>query len=134
MSHANVELIGAIYAAFAAGDVPGVLGRMDPAIEWHEAENFPYADGSPYIGPDAVAQGVFLRCATEWDGFAVQVDEIVDAGDTVVAFGRYLGTYKATGKAQHAQMAHVWRIADGRAVGFQQYVDTLAVARVTGTA
>lgn len=134
MSHANVELIGAIYAAFAAGDVPGVLGRMDPAIEWHEAENFPYADGSPYIGPDAVAQGVFLRCATEWDGFAVQVDEIVDAGDTVVAFGRYLGTYKATGKAQHAQMAHVWRIADGRAVGFQQYVDTLAVARVTGAA
>jgi ketosteroid isomerase-like protein len=134
MSHANVELIRAIYDAFAAGDVPGVLGRMDPAIEWNEAENFPYADGSPYIGPEAVAQGVFQRCATEWDGFACQVDEIVDAGDTLVAFGRYLGTYKATGKTQHTQMAHVWRIADGRAVWFQQYADTLAVARVTGAA
>jgi len=134
MSQANVELIRAIYDAFAAGDVPGVLGRMDPAIEWNEAENFPYADGSPYIGPEAVAQGVFIRCATEWDGFGCQVDEIVDAGDTVVAFGRYLGTYKATGKPQNAQMAHVWRIADGRVMWFQQYADTLAVARVTGAA
>lgn len=131
---ANVDLIRAIYAAFAAGDVPGVLGRMDAAIEWNEAENFPYADHSPYVGPEAVAQGVFLRCATEWDGFACQIDEIVDAGDTVVAFGRYLGTYKATGKPQNTQMAHVWRVADGRAVWFQQYADTLAVARVTGAA
>lgn len=134
MSQANVDLIRAIYDAFAAGDVPGVLGRMDPAIEWNEAENFPYADRSPYVGPEAVAQGVFVRCATEWDGFAVQVDQIVDAGDTIVAFGRYLGTYKATGKAQHTQMAHVWRVADGRATWFQQYADTLAVARVTGAA
>ena len=134
MSQANVELIRAIYDAFAAGDVPGVLERMDPAIEWHEAENFPYADGSPYIGPEAVAQGVFMRCATEWDGFGVQVDEIVDAGDMVLAMGRYLGTYKATGKPQTTQMAHVWRVADGRAVWFQQYADTLAVARVTGAA
>ena len=38
---ANVELIRAIYDAFATGDVPGIRGRMDPAIEWHHAENFP---------------------------------------------------------------------------------------------
>ena len=134
MSEANVALIRAIYDAFAAGDVPGVLGRMDPAMVWNEAENFPYADGNPYVGPEAIAQGVFLRCATEWDGFAVQVDEIVDAGDTIVAFGRYLGTYKATGKPQTTQMAHVWRVADGKAVRFQQYADTLGVARLTGAA
>jgi len=82
---ANVDLIRAIYDAFAAGDVPGILGRLDPAIEWHEAENFPYADNSPYVGPEAVAQGVFLRCATEWDGFGVQVDEIVDGGSRSAA-------------------------------------------------
>ena len=131
---ANVDLIRGIYDAFAAGDVGGVLGRMDPAIEWNEAENFPYADGNPYVGPEAVAAGVSARCIGEWDGFGVQIDEIVDAGDTVVAFGRYLGTYKATGKAQHTQMAHVWRIRDGKAERFQQYADTLGVARVIGAA
>lgn len=37
-----------------------------------------------------------------------------------------------TGRTQKAQLVHVWRIADGKLIGFQQYVDTLQVARVTG--
>lgn len=130
MSEANVALVRGIYDAFAAGDVPGVLGAMSPDMVWNEAEDFPYADGNPYVGPEAVANGVFMRCATEWDGFAVQVDEIVDGGDTIMAFGRYLGTYKATGRAQNTQMAHVWRIANGKAVHFQQYANTAHIAGV----
>lgn len=132
MSKQNVELIQRIYDAFAAGDVAGVLGRMSPDIVWNEAENFPYADGNPYIGPEAVANGVFARCIGEWDGFTVAVDEILDAGATIVALVRYRGTYKATGRVQNTQVVHVWRIADSMAVRFQQYADTLQVARVMG--
>lgn len=133
MSKDSVDLINGVYQAFATGDVAGVLGRMSPNIVWNEAENFPYADGNPYVGPGAVAKGVFARCIGEWDGFAVSIDEILDAGDTVVALGRYLGTYKATGKVMRTQLVHVWRIADGRVVRFQQYADTLQVARVIGS-
>jgi ketosteroid isomerase-like protein len=60
------------------------------------------------------------------------VEEILDAGETVVVFGRYRGTYKTTGRAQNTQFAHVWRIANGQAVRFQQHADTLQVARVMG--
>lgn len=130
MSSDSVRLIRGIYDAFTAGDLAGVLGRMSPDIVWNEAENFPYADGNPYVGPQAVASGVFARCIGEWDGFTVAIDEILDAGETVVALGRYLGTCKATGRPQNTQMVHVWRIAGGRAVRFQQYADTLQVARV----
>lgn len=130
MSAQNVAVIDGIYKAFAAGDVPGVLGAMSPDIVWNEANNFPYADGNPYVGPMAVAEGVFARCGSEWDGFGVEIDELIDAGDTVVALGRYGGTYKATGRPQRTQMAHVWRLKDGKAVGFQQYADTLHVAQV----
>jgi ketosteroid isomerase-like protein len=133
MSRTNVELIRAIYDAFAAGDVPGVLGRMSPGIRWTEADNFPYADGNPYIGPEAVLNGVFARCIGEWDGFSVKIEELLDAGDTVIAVGRYGGVYKKTGREQHTQMAHIWRIKDGKVVAFQQYADTLHVARVIGT-
>jgi ketosteroid isomerase-like protein len=132
MSQENVALIRGIYDGFAAGDVAAVLGAMSPDIVWNEAENFPYADGNPYVGPQAVAEGVFARCIGEWDGFAVTVEEILDAGDTIVALGRYGGSYKSTGKAMNPQLAHVWRVADGKAVAFQQYVDTLQVARATG--
>jgi hypothetical protein len=34
---------------------------MDPSIEWNEAENFIYADRNPYVGPQAVLEGVFTR-------------------------------------------------------------------------
>lgn len=134
MSQENVDLIRAIYAAFAAGDVPGVLSRMSPDIVWNEAENFPYADGNPYVGPEAVLQGVFARIGAEWDGFEAAPDELLDAGDAVVALGRYRGIFKATGKRLDAQLAHVWRVEGGKAAAFQQYTDTLQAARVTGAA
>ena len=132
MSSENVSVVHGIYNAFGAGDMPAVLGAMSADIVWNEANNFPYADGNPYVGPEAILNGVFMRCATEWNGFGVEVDEVIDAGDTVVALGHYTGTYLASGKTQKTQMVHVWRIADGKAVQFQQYADTLHMARVTG--
>ncbi len=134
MSEQNVALVRSIYDAFAAGDIAGVVGRMSPDMVWNEAENFPYADGNPYRGADAILGGVFARLGSEWDGFAAIPEEFLDAGDNVVVLGRYRGTCKATGQAMDAQMAHVWRVADGMAERFQQYTDTLQAARVMGAA
>ena len=134
MSQANVDLIRGIYDAFAAGDIAGVVGRMSPDIVWNEAENFIYADGNPYRGPEAILGGVFARIGAEWDGFAAIPEEIIDGGDTVIALGRYRGTYKATGRPLDAQLVHVWRVADGKAAAFQQYTDTLQAARAAGQA
>lgn len=74
-----------------------------------------------------------MRIGAEWEGFTVNVAEILDAGDAIIALGRYGGTYKTTGRVQNAQFVHVWRIAGGKVAGFQQYADTLQVARVTGS-
>ena len=130
----NILLVRGLYEAFAAGNVPAVLAAFDPHILWNEAENFPYADGNPYIGPEAVLHGVFARCVGEWDGFSVAIEELLDAGDTIVALGRYGGTCKATGRVQHTQLVHVWRVNGGKLVRFQQYADTLQVAKVMGKA
>ncbi len=126
---ANLDLVKSAYAAFAKGDVPAVLAAMAPDIIWNEAENFPYADRNPYVGPEAVLNGVFARLGGEWDGFSVFPDEIIDAGETIISFGRYGGAYKATGSSIDAQFVHVWRVKGGKVVGFQQYTDTLQVAR-----
>ena len=61
MSQQNADLMKSLYAAFGRGDVPTVLGAMDPAIVWNEAEGFPCADKNPYVGPNAVLEGVFVR-------------------------------------------------------------------------
>jgi uncharacterized protein len=120
----NSKTIEAFYAAMGRADIPFILGALDPKIEWHEAEHFVYADKSPYIGVDALLTGLFARLAGEWDGFAAVPHEIVDGGDTVVAFGRYSGVYKATGAKVDAQFTHVFKFKDGKIAWFQQYTDT----------
>jgi uncharacterized protein len=43
---------------------------------------------------------------------------------TVLMLGYYSGTYKSTGKQILAQVAHLWTLAGGKLVKFQQYTDT----------
>jgi ketosteroid isomerase-like protein len=129
LSQQNLEIVRSLYAAFAKGDVPAVLGVLAPNLEWREADNFIYADGNPYVGPAAVLQGVFLRLATEWNGFAAVPQQFFDAGGAVIVSGRYTGAYKATGKKIDAQFAHHWTLEDGKVTHFQQYTDTLQVAQ-----
>ena len=124
MSEENVQTIHSIYDAFARGDVPAALGKMDQGIEWREAENFIYADRNPYLGPQAVLEGVFMRLGSDWEGFTVTTEEWLDAGGHVVVMGTYTGTHKATGRKVRAQFAHIWGVREGRVVRFQQYTDT----------
>jgi len=124
VSQQNVSVVEDMYNAFARGDIPAVLGALDPQVEWWEAENFIYDDGNPYIGPDAVLKGVFMRIGSEWEGFVVSPKELLDAGDTIIGYGYYSGTYPKTGKQVRAQFAHVFTFSNGKIMKFQQYTDT----------
>lgn len=124
MSQENVNVIRGMYDAFARGDVPTIVAALDPQVEWWEAENFIYADKNPYVGPDAVLQGVFMRIGQEWEGFAVSPKEVLDAVETVIGHGYYSGTYKKNGQRVRAQFAHFFTFRDGKVMKFQQYTDT----------
>ncbi len=65
----NLNIIDGAYKAFAIGDIPAVLATMDANIVWNEAEGNAYADGNPYIGPDAVLNGVFARIGADHELF-----------------------------------------------------------------
>jgi hypothetical protein len=120
----NSQTVEAFYAALGRGDMPFIIGTLDPQIVWNEAENFVYADQSPYVGVDALLNGLFGRLGGEWEGFAAVPREIIDGGDTVVSLGRYGGVYKATGVEVDAQYVHVFKFKDGKIAAFQQYTDT----------
>ena len=135
MADSNAAKAKSMYDAFARGDVAGVLGTLDPSIEWIEAENFIYAEGNPYVGHDAVVKGIFMRLGAEWANFSATPEQIVDGGDTIVALGRYRGTYKATGTHVDATFVHVMKFKNGKVVKFQQHTDTLQFrSAVTHTA
>lgn len=127
----SAQLIRSLYDAFGRGDAGSVLGMLHPRIVWMEAESIPYSDRNPYVGPQAVAEGVFGRIVSEWDGFTVTAERLVTEGDTVVAMGRYRGVFRATGRALDSQFCHVWTVRDGQVIAFQQYADTAQFQRVT---
>ncbi len=123
-AYQNKAIIDGLYKAFAVGDIPTVLGSMDSKIVWNEAESNAYADGNPYIGPEAVLNGVFGRIMQEHEYFNLEDIELHEMlNDKVLATLRYDAKHK-NGNSYNAQVAHFWTLKDGKVVAFQQYVDT----------
>jgi ketosteroid isomerase-like protein len=117
------DIVLAYYEAFARSDLPAMVDLLHPEMEFRAAENFIYADCNPYLGPSAVEK-LAARLRQEWNGFMVLAEEIQGAGDLVIARGRYLGTYKATGFRLDAEFVHVFKFRDGKIILQHNYTDT----------
>lgn len=96
-------------------------------FEWFAADKSPLADQSPYHGVEAVKTGVFSRIVGGFERLTVKIDDLIDAGDGVIVLGYYKGNFAGSGKPLRAQLAHIWTIREGKAIKFQQYLDTMKV-------
>jgi ketosteroid isomerase-like protein len=119
----SVDLVKRSYAAFARGDMDGVLGDMDPEIEWQQAQGLPH--GGTYHGLEEVRRNIFDPLEAEWwDEFSAVPTEFLDAGGEVVVLGRYRGVAKGSGKHLDVPFVHVWTVLGEKAVRFRQFLDT----------
>lgn len=124
----NVSIIDGLYKAFAKGDIPTVLAGMDANIVWNEAESNSFADGNPYIGPDAVLNGVFARLGADHEYFKLKDIQLHGMDNNqVLATLRYDAKVKNTEKTYNAQAEHLWTLKDGKVIAFQQFLDTKKV-------
>ncbi|WP_223690055.1 nuclear transport factor 2 family protein [Leifsonia poae] len=126
----NADIVRAHYDASRRGDLPGMVADFAHDIVWTECAGFPTA--GTYIGPEAVIDGVFGPTAAEWDGFAVSVDRLVVQDDAVVAIGRYTATHRGTRRCLDTRTVHLWTLADGRIIGFEQIADSQLAAEAAG--
>jgi ketosteroid isomerase-like protein len=125
----NKEILQNAYAGFATGDVHAALGIMADDIQWTETDGFPLA--GTYVGPQAVLEGVFMRLGEIGDDFAVVPEQFVADGDTVVALGSCRWKHKSSGEPADVKMVHVWTLNSGKAVAFQQHIDTVRVRELS---
>ncbi len=124
-----------IYRSLAERDYEAVMSHLADDCVWIAADNSPLADLSPYHGIDAIRSGVFGRIEAGFKSLSVDIDEIIGCeGDRVVVLGYYHLKFRGAPDEFKAQVAHIWTIRDGRAVKFQQYLDTLQIARHSGAA
>ena len=124
------ETIKAGYAAFGRNDPSVLFSVMDSAINWYEAEGYPLADGNPYVGPQAVGEGVFGRVLAAIDNFTAVPSTFIDGGEHVVVLGRYGGRKKSGGATLDAPFCHVFRFHGDKVVMFQQFTDTAQWTRL----
>jgi ketosteroid isomerase-like protein len=131
----NISIARSAYAAFNRLDLAAILAALDPEIIWRPAEGNPYrpAEGA-WIGHDAIVQSLFVKLAGEWEDFGFHPEKYRDADGGVAVEGRYVGTYRSTGRKLNASACHIVLIGNGRITHFHQYMDTAQQREVMGLA
>jgi uncharacterized protein len=129
MSQENIELIKQIYKHFNERQYDEIVPHFAGDMTWVSADNSPLADESPYHGPAAIRARVFGRIEAGFEKLEVRIDEIFGAEDRVVVLGYYIGRMRGRAEDSETQLAHIWTVRDGKAVKFQQYVDTYSIRK-----
>ena len=120
MSRENVEIVQAAYAAYEAGGVDSLYAYLAPDMEWDMTKTA--LDASVHRGHEGVRR-FFEGLARAWEGFTFRYDEYLDAGDEVVAVGRFSGRGIASGVEVEAPIVHIWTLRNGKGVCLQAYLD-----------
>lgn len=123
----NLQIIRDHYAASDRKDLPAMLADMADDVQWTEMAGFPCA--GTHVGVSQITEKVFQALGAEWEGYTFKLERLVDAQDTIVGIGDYSGTYRRTGKTMRARVVHVWQLEGGKVRRFEQFTDTLLVAR-----
>ena len=112
MSQENVDLVRRTIEAFNSGDWDASLEYMDEDIEWRAADAVP--DQDSYFGRDGV-RAFWMAWIDNFEGFRLEVEELIDAGDAVVVVTRIRGRGIASGAEVHSNsFAQVARVHDGK--------------------
>ena len=112
MSLENVDLVRRSIDAFNAGDWDASLEYMHEEIEWRAPYVVP--DQDSYFGHDGV-RAFWTAWTDNFEGFRVEIEELIDAGDDVVVVARIRGQGIASGvEVRSNSFAQVARVRDGK--------------------
>ena len=130
-----MEIARRAYAAFSRSGVEGILGFLDPEIEWRMWEEF--ARGSRLFHGHGGVREVLTLFTENFDDFRAEADEFIDADDERIVVSVHLsGRAKGSGEEQHFDLFHLWTIRDGCAVRLDAYgtrEEALEAARSAST-
>lgn len=132
MSEENVHLTRKGYERFAAtGEFVADLAAPD--FVWDMSSFHGWPDAQVYEGV-AGAQRFLREWLATWEDWELEVDELRDAGDKVVALVTQRGRPKAGGLPVDMHFAQVWTIRDGRQTRMEMYSDRAEALADTGLA
>jgi ketosteroid isomerase-like protein len=124
MSQENVEAFKRAIDAFNRRDVEALLDELDPEVEWHPgiAAALLGGEATVYRGHDGIRE--WLRDVS--DAFAelrVELSEIVDRDDRIVAIGRFRARGRKSGADTESPAAYLVEVTATKARVVRIYLD-----------
>jgi uncharacterized protein len=124
MSH--IEAVRDIYAAFGRQDIPAILERLAPDVDWEYAYQ---NEGVPWLEPRRGREQVvgFFQSLAGLSLRKFELKRLLGDGDLVVALFNVEGIARQTGRSFVEQdEVHLWYFnAHGLVQRFRHVVDTL---------
>jgi ketosteroid isomerase-like protein len=130
VSSENVEIVRTAMESFNLDGVDAIADQISPDFETTTPPSLS-VEPDTYRGPEGVR-----RWFDAWEGtmdeVRFDVDELVDAGDRVIAVSRMVARSHTTGIEVEQAVSLVWTLRDGRAVRLDPYATREEAARAAG--
>jgi ketosteroid isomerase-like protein len=117
MAPTNVELLREAFLALDREGVEGILPYIHPEFETTTPASLT-VEPDTYRGPDGVRR-YFDSFYEVMDEVRFVPEEMLDAGDRVMAMIRLVARSRATGLTLDQHMAMVWTLRNGQAVALE---------------
>ena len=130
MSQENVEVVRALFEAWGRGGLDALAEFWDARIDWRAAEGA-LDDAGPIHGVDAMRAYV-QDWLDDFDVLRVEAEELIDAGEQVVAVQRISGRAKASGIETEIRYAVVYTIRHGKIVRGREYWERAQALEAVG--
>lgn len=121
----NLQTIQHLYAAFGRGDIPAIIEKLAPDVEWEYGIT---STDVPWLQPQRGHTGAqkFFQALTALQFHAFNPHTLLANGDTVVALVNLEATVQKTGKRiVEEDEVHIWHFdKQGRVKRFRHRVDT----------
>jgi ketosteroid isomerase-like protein len=134
MSSTNVELVRRLYDAFKARENSWPFEVYDRDIEW-DLKGWPQMVDlgiEPiYHGHDGV-RAFWRQWLEAWESIEFRLDDLIDAGDDVVALISQVSRGRVSGAEVPTSYAMVWTVRDGMVVRMRNFGDRAEALRAAG--
>ena len=114
----DIEVVRAVFAAFTARDVEGVLVHSSPDVEFSSVTGEHAGRTDPYLGHDGLRQ-YFRDLAEVWDELRIVPRDFRQNGDRILVTGRV--SARSPARIVAGSTGWIWRISDGLVVYARVY-------------
>jgi ketosteroid isomerase-like protein len=129
MSEENIGAVRAVYERWSEGDFRASVDLLDPHVVLVLGPELP--DAGAYLGVEAVAE--YTRGLLEpWTDFTIEAEELVAAGDSVLADVRQRGVGSTSGVPTELRYFMLWSFRGHQVIRLESFRERAEALEAAG--